>query len=76
MKSISFSDFKKNTANYFLQVEQGESFTILKHGKPIAEVIPLLMTENPTPSWKKPGLRLKIQGESLSNAIMDERESY
>ncbi len=40
----------------------------------IAEVIPFSDEIRRTPAWKKPGIRLQIQGSKLSSAILLERE--
>ncbi len=76
MKIINFTDFRKKASSYFSEVEQGETIVIIRHGKAIAKISPAESTELKTPSWKKPGLKLAIKGASLSNAIMEERESF
>ena len=75
MKQVSFTEFRKNAASLFNSVEKGETIRILRHGKPIADVIP--HTESPkTLSWKKPGPMLEIEkGASLSREILRERKS-
>jgi len=52
----------------------GKTLILLRRGKPVAEVIPFADEIRRTPSWKKPGIQLKIQGSSLSSAILDERK--
>ena len=56
-------------------MEHGESIVLLRRGKPIAEVIPFSNRTRQMPSWKRPGIRLQIQGSNLSSAILEERES-
>lgn len=73
MKTVSFTEFRKNASNLFSDVENGEKLVVMRHGKPIAEIKPLT-EESKKPSWKKPGLRLSIKGAPLSSAILEERE--
>ncbi len=73
MKTVSFTEFRKNASNLFSDVENGEKLVVMRHGKPIAEIKPLT-EESKKPSWKKPGLRLSVEGAQLSSAILEERE--
>jgi prevent-host-death family protein len=74
VKTITFTDFRKNASGFITEVEHGESLILLRHGKPVAEVVPFTDGVRRTPSWKNPGIRLKIQGSDLSSAILEERE--
>ncbi len=71
MRSTTFTEFRRNAKAYLDAVEQGEPLRILRHGRPIAEVVP--PSESASPSWKRPGLRLSVKGASLSRAILAER---
>ena len=73
MKTVSFTEFRKHASNLFSDVENGEKLLIMRHGKAIAEITPVL-NESKSPSWKKQGLRLSIKGAELSSAIIEERE--
>jgi prevent-host-death family protein len=73
MKMVSFTEFRKNAASYFNSVEKGETIRISRHGKPVAEIIPVAAEER-IPAWKRPGLRLNVKGVSLSREIIRERE--
>ena len=75
MKTITFTDFRKHASNFITEVEHGETLILLRRGKPVAEVVPFSDKVRQTPSWKKPGIRLKIQGVDLSSAILEEREA-
>ena len=75
MKTISFTDFRKKASGFIAEVEHGETLVILRRGKPVAEVVPFSDRIQRTPSWKKPGIRLKIQGSDLSSAILEDREA-
>jgi prevent-host-death family protein len=75
MKTVTFTDFRKKASVFLTEVEHGESIVLLRRGKPIAEIIPFSDRARQTPSWKRPGVRLQIQGSDLSSAVLQERES-
>jgi len=72
MRTITFTEFRKNASELFSDVEQGEVFVVIRHGKPIAEVSPISPAKN-SPTWKQPALRLLSKGAELSTAIIEER---
>jgi len=72
MKSLSFTEFRKRASEILTLVEKGETVRVVRHGKTVAQIIPA-ETEEKTPSWKRPGLRLVRPGASLSKAILEER---
>jgi len=72
MKTATFTEFRNNASNYFDEVEKGEKIVIIRHGKPVAEIIPI-QAQTDQPSWKQPGLRLQKKGLSLSQAIIKDR---
>ncbi len=74
MKIIAFTDFRKKASGFITEVEHGETLVLFRRGKPVAEIIPLSDEIRPTASWKKPGIRLEIQGSDISSAILEERE--
>jgi len=74
MKTITFTDFRKKASGFITEVEHGETLVLLRRGKPVAEVVPYTDEDRHAPSWKKPGIQLNIQGDSLSAAILDERK--
>jgi len=76
MKQVTFTEFRRNAAAFFNSVERGETVRILRHGKPIAEIIPLPAPRT-TLSWKQPGPAL-VPGSrrgSLSKEILRERSN-
>lgn len=73
MKTITFTEFRKHASGLLSDVEKGETFLVLRHGKPIAEISPPSVEHGTKPSWKRPGLRLTIKGASLSSTILEER---
>lgn len=74
MRMISFTDFRKNASLFITQVEHGETLVLFRRGRPVAEVIPFSERPMGIPSWKQPGVRLRIRGGDLSSAILEERE--
>lgn len=74
MKTVTFTEFRQQASLLFSEVEKGESIIVIRHGKPIAEVVPFSENLSTTPSWKKPGIKLRIKGAELSKAILEERE--
>lgn len=75
MKTINFTDFRKNASGFITEVEHGETFILLRRGKPVAEITPFSEEAPRQPSWKRPGIQLEIKGSDLSSAILEERES-
>lgn len=73
MKTITFTEFRKNASRFVSDVEEGEIIVILRHGRPVVEMKPITQ-ETAVPAWKNPGLRLAVKGVSLSAAIIEERE--
>lgn len=75
MTTVTFTDFRKRASGVLSDVEKGEVFLIVRHGKPIAELGPVSAEQAREPSWKRPGLRLTASGAGLSKAILAEREN-
>ena len=74
MTTLTFTDFRKRASGVLSDVEKGEVFVILRHGKPIAELNPIDASTSHEPAWRRRGLRLTASGAALSRAIIDERE--
>jgi antitoxin (DNA-binding transcriptional repressor) of toxin-antitoxin stability system len=72
-KCIIYRIQKKCVRIYF-EVEHGETIILLRRGKPLAEVQPISKETTLRPLWKKPGIRLKLEGRNLTTAILQERE--
>jgi prevent-host-death family protein len=71
MKIISFTEFRKHASGMMTEVEQGETFLVVRHGRPIAQVSPATEQQ---PAWKRPALRLATKGAGLASAIIEERK--
>ncbi len=74
MKTVNFTEFRKNASGVLDLVERGESVCVLRHGRAIAKIVPAKEGQR-QPAWKHPGLRLVIAGGSLAKAVLEERRS-
>jgi len=74
MKTVTFTEFRKNASGVLDLVEKGESIRLLRHGKAIAKIVPAELRES-KPAWKRPGLRLVTAGTSLTKAVLEDRRS-
>ncbi len=75
MRSVTFTEFRKDASALLSAVEDGEIIQVIRHGKPIVEIMPFKNTTNQPPSWKKKRIKKTIKGEELSSMILSERES-
>jgi antitoxin (DNA-binding transcriptional repressor) of toxin-antitoxin stability system len=73
MTTVTLTEFRSHASGMLSRVEHGETFVVLRHGQPIAEVSPVCAVAGGALSWKKSGLRLVAKGASLSSAILAER---
>jgi prevent-host-death family protein len=72
MREVPFSEFRRNAASLLDKVEKGERIRVLRHGRPVADVVPVASPRTVL-SWKRPGLLLEADGASLSREILAER---
>ncbi|MHB1198518.1 MAG: type II toxin-antitoxin system Phd/YefM family antitoxin [Polaromonas sp.] len=79
MRTIALSEFRAHASAMIDLVEQGETVRILRHGKPVAELVPAKpAAPGKIPSWKRPIKPLEYQradGKTLAQLIIEERES-
>lgn len=79
MHTIPLSQFRANTSAMIDLVEKGETVRILRHGKPVAELVPMRQEDlKPLPRWKlpiEPLQYLKPPTKSGAQMIIEERES-
>ncbi|MDA0577452.1 MAG: type II toxin-antitoxin system prevent-host-death family antitoxin [Verrucomicrobia bacterium] len=73
MTTVTLTEFRSHASGMLTRVERGETLVVLRHGRPIAEVIPVSREGDTQPSWKRPALRLTAKGAALSAAIREER---
>jgi prevent-host-death family protein len=79
MHTLALSEFRANASAMLDLVEQGETVRIMRHGKPVADLVPVRAQESEEadsiPSWKRPFDPVKLPpGVSLSQAVLDERD--
>lgn len=78
MQTIPLSEFRANTSAMIDLVEKGETVRILRHGKPVAELVPVQPQEvKSVPRWKVPIEPLHIvrpDGKTGAQLIIEERE--
>ena len=73
MKQVTFTELRNHAKTYFDFAESGETIRVLRNGKPIADIVPVLAD---LPSWKRRKAQpLVIGGESVSRLILEERGS-
>jgi len=73
MKTTTFTELRQHAEKYIDAVQQGETVRIIRHGKPVADLVPP-GGQKRVPFWKRPHVPLRIPGVSLSKAVLEERE--
>ena len=79
MHIVALSEFRAHASAMIDLVEQGETVRILRHGKPVAELVPAkpeLAVK--VPRWKLPIEPLRMvreDGKTGAQLIIEERES-
>jgi antitoxin (DNA-binding transcriptional repressor) of toxin-antitoxin stability system len=73
MKQATFTEVCNHAKQYFDIVESGETVRVLRNGKPIADIVPVVPD---LPSWKQRKAQpLVLDGISVSRMILEEREA-
>ena len=73
MKQVAFTELRNHAKVFFDLVETGESIRILRNGKPIADIVPIVPD---LPSWKRRAAQpLVLDGVSISKMILEDREA-
>ena len=73
MKHTTFTEVRNHAKQYFDIVASGESVRVLRNGKPIADIVPVVAD---LPSWKRRRAQpLVLDGVSVSRMIIEEREA-
>ena len=77
--SVPLSEFRANASAMIDLVEKGETVRILRHGKPVAELVPMQPQEpQKVPHWKvaiEPLSYLKPPSKSGAQMIIEAREA-
>ncbi|MBA2960590.1 MULTISPECIES: type II toxin-antitoxin system Phd/YefM family antitoxin [Ramlibacter] len=81
MQTLSLSEFRAHASEMLDLVEKGETVRILRHGKPVAELVPVRgaaeRAQEPPPAWKQPFEPLRVvrpDGKTGAQLIIEERE--
>ncbi len=76
MQELPLSEFRANAAAVLDRVQQGQTVRILRHGKPVADLVPVRETEaDRLPNWKQAFAPVQLPpGVSLSQAVSDLRD--
>ncbi|MFZ4537387.1 type II toxin-antitoxin system Phd/YefM family antitoxin [Propionivibrio sp.] len=73
MKQTKFTEVLNNAGQYFGLVASGESVRVLRNGKPITDIVPVVAE---LPSWKRRKAQPLVQdGVSISRMILEERQA-
>ena len=73
MKQATFTEVRNHAKTYYDLVESGESVRVLRNGKAIADIVPVIAD---LPSWKRRKVQpLLLDGVSASRTILEERAS-
>lgn len=73
MKQATFTEVRSHAKHYFDLVESGESVRVLRNGKPVADIVPVVAD---MPSWKRRTVQpLILDGVAVSRLILEERET-
>lgn len=79
MHTLSLSEFRAHASEMLDLVEKGETVRILRHGKPVAELVPVPLDQDAeVPRWKRPITPLqylKPPTKTGAQLIIEERES-
>ncbi len=73
MRTVTSTEFRQQATAYLNAVEQGETFRILRYGKPIADLKPI---GTAVPAWKRCIEPITLKGISVSDMIIKERDEY
>jgi antitoxin (DNA-binding transcriptional repressor) of toxin-antitoxin stability system len=73
MKLTTLTEVRNHAKQYFDLVASGETVRVLRNGKPIADIVPVVPD---LPSWKRRKAQpLILDGVSVSRMILEEREA-
>jgi prevent-host-death family protein len=76
MQVLALSALRADISSMIDLVQQGETVRILRHGKPVADLVPVQEVPlSRQPSWKQPFEPVALPPEaSLAQAVLHERE--
>ncbi|WP_126445774.1 type II toxin-antitoxin system Phd/YefM family antitoxin [Sulfuricystis multivorans] len=73
MRQATFTEVRNHAKAYFDIVESGETVRVLRNGKPIADIVPVVAD---LPLWKRRKAQpLVLDGVSISRMILEQRQA-
>lgn len=74
MHEMPLSEFRANAASVLDRVQQGQTVRILRHGKPVADLVPVRdVATDRLPNWKRAFAPVQLPpGVSLSQAVQEQ----
>ncbi len=77
MQVLSLSEFRAHASEMLDLVEKGETVRILRHGKPVAELVPLKPEAAEPPSYLQPfePVMALPEGYSAVRTLVEERQN-
>lgn len=60
MNFLKYTDFRNNSKEYLDKVENGDSFIIIRKGKPVAKITPF---QQEVQGWKREHVKIKLNGK-------------
>jgi prevent-host-death family protein len=77
MQVLSLSEFRAHASEMLDLVEKGETVRILRHGKPVAELVPLRPEAAEPPSYLQPfePVMALPEGYSAVRTLIEERQN-
>jgi antitoxin (DNA-binding transcriptional repressor) of toxin-antitoxin stability system len=63
MRTVTFTEFRKNASGFVSEVERGETLVLIRRGRPVAGTAPVTDANVLAPAWRRPGLRLAVSGD-------------
>ncbi len=75
MHIVSLSDFRASASGMLDKVAKGETVRIMRHGKPVADLVPVAESADVTPSYQQPFTPVMSlpEGYSAVQGLLDER---
>ncbi|MFW5657383.1 MAG: type II toxin-antitoxin system Phd/YefM family antitoxin [Bacteroidota bacterium] len=73
MNYIQYTEFRNKSKTYLDKVEEGNEYTIIRKGKPVARIIPF--ETKSTQGWKREVNKVKLQKSTTSIYLRQDRDS-
>jgi len=70
------TDLRRGLAGLLDRVAHGETIVLLRHGRPVARLVPLEdpVAEPRPAAWRQPLSRVLVQGESIASTLRRDRD--